>query len=255
MKIRRHRVKVDEENPMLLSSIRLYHLCLASTGRKRFPGLLLVLLGFYCPVVSGLDESRLWLPISYKHYYFELLASGLVAEDQHECASVVEGTVDLDRSKRDKPVFRLLCRNSEGRTFNVLVDGLSRTILTPEFEIDQLLTPEQRATRARRRAEEEERRQRQLAAEKARRHQQLIERYWAECERALQPIITNMLSLEWVEDPQPAMVEAERAEFARNFTARDFAGTTLFFTVECEVTAEAGAEAVIMPTARVKDRF
>lgn len=218
-------------------------------------GVVLVWLALYCPAVSGLDESRLWLPISYKQYYFELLASGLAAEAQTECDSVVEGTVDLDQSSRDKPVFRVLCRNADGRTFNMLVDGLTRTVLTPGHEVEQLLTPEQRAARARRRAEESARRQRQAAAEKARQQRQLTEGYWAQCEQALQPTVANMLSVEWLEDPQSAMVTAEGAVFTRNFTARDYTGNALFFTAECEVTADSSVEAEIVPTARARSRF
>lgn len=224
-------------------------------GRQSCGWLVLIWLGLVCPMVYGLDESRLWLPVTYKHYYFELLASGLAAEAQRECESVVEGTTDLDRSKPDHPVFRMLCRNPDGRTFNVLVDGLTRSIITPGYEIDQLLTSEQRAERVRRREQEEERRQRQLAAEKARQYEVLKERYWTQCEQAMQSTMDNMLSMEWLEDPRAPAITVEGAAFARNFTARDFSGNKLFFTVECKVTADGSADAVILPTARVDNRF
>ncbi len=205
--------------------------------------------------VWGLDESRLWLPVSYKQYHFELLASGLAAEAQRECERVVEGTVDLDRSTLEKPVFRVLCRNADGRTFNLLVDGLTRAILTPGDEIDQLLTPAQRAARLRQREQAEERRQQRLAAEKDRQLRQRKERYWSLCEEALQPFIANMLSVQWLEAPRAGLITEEGAEFARNFTARDFSGTALHFTAECSVTTEGGAKAAVVPTARAHHRF
>lgn len=223
--------------------------------RSGWPAVMALWLGFGCCAVWGLDASRLWLPVSYKQYHFELLASGLVAEAQRECESVVEGTADLDRSAPEKPVFRVLCRNADGRTFNLLVDGLTRTILTPGYEIDQMLTPEQRAERAHRRQLEEERRQRRRAAEKDRQLRQLKESYWAQCEQALQPTIANMLSVQWLEAPRTGVVTEEGAEFVRNLTARDFSDTALFFTAECSVTAEEGAQAAIIPTARAGHRF
>lgn len=78
----------------------------------------------------ALEESRLWLPGKYQHYYLPLKKSALAAESLDRCTKVLEGTLDREQSKPNHPIFRILCMQSTGRNYNEMVDGLTFETLT-----------------------------------------------------------------------------------------------------------------------------
>lgn len=70
----------------------------------------------------ALDEKRLWLPSNYEHLYLDLKKSAISVEASDRCVRVLRGTLDFDTSVfPDDPVFRILCRGSNGRTYNEMV--------------------------------------------------------------------------------------------------------------------------------------
>ena len=74
------------------------------------------------PYVMALDEERLWIPSNYKHLYLDLKKSAISVEASDSCETVLRGTLDFDASDLpDTPVFRILCRRSNGRTYNEMV--------------------------------------------------------------------------------------------------------------------------------------
>lgn len=70
----------------------------------------------------ALDEKRLWLPSNYEHLYLDLKKSAISVEASDRCVTVLRGTLDFDSSiLPSDPVFRILCRGSNGRTYNEMV--------------------------------------------------------------------------------------------------------------------------------------
>lgn len=70
----------------------------------------------------ALDEERLWIPSNYEHLYLDLKELAIVVEALDRCETVLRGTLDFDASALpDDPVFRILCRGTNGRTYNEMV--------------------------------------------------------------------------------------------------------------------------------------
>ena len=95
--------------------------------------------------ILALDESRLWLPTNYERQYLSLVSAAKAAESLDRCVEVVRGTIDLNQSTKDLPIFRIQCRQESGRTYNEMVNGLTfETITTPIID-ESKLTPEEQA--------------------------------------------------------------------------------------------------------------
>lgn len=101
-------------------SVRMFFkLCFFSI---RYVFMLIILKLLIPPYVIALDEERLWVPSNYEHLYLELKESAIAVEASDRCESVLRGTLDFDASALpDDPVFRILCRGTNGRTYNHMV--------------------------------------------------------------------------------------------------------------------------------------
>jgi len=75
----------------------------------------------FCCHGFALDESRLWLPVSYQDKYLELKQAALTALEKNKCTEVLRGTLDRDRSSEHRSIYRILCRQENGRTYNELI--------------------------------------------------------------------------------------------------------------------------------------
>lgn len=85
--------------------------------------------------VIALDEERLWLPRNYEHLYLDLKELAIAVEASDRCETVLRGTLDFDASVfPDDPVFRILCRGTNGRTYNQMT--MPKKIWT-ESEIEE----------------------------------------------------------------------------------------------------------------------
>lgn len=74
------------------------------------------------PYAIALDEARLWIPSNYERLYLDLKKSAIAVEATERCETVLRGTLDFDASALpDDPVFRILCRGTNGRTYNEMV--------------------------------------------------------------------------------------------------------------------------------------
>ncbi len=105
---------------------------------------------------AAFDESRLWLPVTYQTHYLKLKEAAASAESLERCEEVVSGTLDRDRSRDSHPVFRITCRQPDGRTYNEMVDGLSFETMTTPRGAKYKLTKEELVQQ---RLEEERRKQ------------------------------------------------------------------------------------------------
>lgn len=183
----------------------------------------------------ALDEERLWLPQSYQKHYLKLKDAALAAESLNRCVTVLDGTIDLQQSSDVHPIFRIRCRQQNGRTYNEMVDGLTNETLTTSKSVDAGPSEEEL------RLLEEQRRLEYRRASVAHMQKLCYQRFLDKSGLMLNargPQPENM--------PEPYSYENEGSEDARalfsfDFEAQDAAGVPLKFTAHCE----AGEQAVI----------
>lgn len=188
------------------------------------------LLLLYVPA-AALDERRLWLPVRYQSLYLPLVKAAQRAEALDRCVTVMEGTMDIEQSRPGHPIFRILCRQPNGHTYNEMVDGLTFTTLTTPAVVERELTQEEQELL---RQQEQARRQAEIAARKT--------EAWEFCRRKLVYSTRMMLSLQWLVDleglPEPEVFEEDNIRFRADFDARNMQGELLHFTAECRVAGE-----------------
>ena len=165
----------------------------------------------------AVDESRLWIPTNFERQYLNLKNAAEAAESLDRCVEVVRGTIDLGRSTKELPIFRIQCRQENGRTYNEMVNGISFETLTTRVVDESQLTPEEQA-----------RRQQKLEnAKKA-----FLNRCLAELESKTQLFINKKLLSQTHE---PITFSLEQAEFVFDFDAEDINGVALEYTSTCKV--------------------
>ena len=80
--------------------------------------------------LPAVEEKAYWLPNAYEKYYLILKKAANNAEALDRCVTVLSATLDLEQSRPDHPIFRILCKQENGVTYNEMVDGLSFKTLT-----------------------------------------------------------------------------------------------------------------------------
>lgn len=76
-----------------------------------------------CEPVFALQESRLWLPKKYQYLMPRLVNAANTVESSQDCVEVVDAQLDVGRSTDTLPVFRIICRNTQGVTYIVRISG------------------------------------------------------------------------------------------------------------------------------------
>ncbi|WP_370978101.1 hypothetical protein [Agaribacterium sp. ZY112] len=215
----------------------MYRACL-----KTFAGLL-VLLVAYSPWLSALDEDRLWLPTNYERLYLDLKASAEAAERVPRCKTVIRGTLDLEQSEKNKPIFRIQCRQENGRTYNELVDGTSYQTLTTPYEEEKELTEEEKQALA---AEQERLRLLAIAEEKEAMH--------ASCMRLFKERTALFDALVLVDEGrEPEQYESGTALFRFQFDAVDVYKQALKYSALCQIE-EGLATKLVVRKRRAQDK-
>lgn len=225
----------------------------------------------FCLVSVGhtqtVDLDQLWLPQSYLRHLPRLYDAAQLVDASSRCAEFITGTVAVDRSRLDHPVFTFTCRDYNRQTYALLVDGLTLHKLDDtrpegfitfddlelEYQREQALAEERQQRReelakqrAQRQQEQEEQRQREVWLEQ---EQQRAERLWQTCWKQLQERVGNMADLVWLTETMPTpsyalapdVAEPEVGEqppmmFVIDFNARDIAGQALRYRAHCTVT-------------------
>lgn len=184
----------------------------------------LALLGLVAPAASALETDVLWLPKSYQGLYLNLVEAAEAAEALERCVSVLEGTLDRQQSQPEHPIYRILCRQDNGRSYNEMVDGLTLNTLTTQESVEEELSAE-----ALERIEREEQARRE--AERQRRQAAL----WQSCHAALINRTSMMIDREWVSDPEPEpqTFDGEVAVFLVDFNAQSVWGKALEYRARC----------------------
>lgn len=221
----------------------------------------LVLCGLLWPVgyVQAVELEQLWLPKSYLRHLPRLYDAARLVEAYPRCAQLLEGTSHLDRSTLEHPVFRFTCRNSEGESFSLLVDGpslekLDETRPSGRVSFEQLHEEyrEEQARERERELKQQELAQLRLASEEAERvrkewvewweeEYQRRETVWAKCVARLQERVGEMQSLEWLTDTMPEPELAQEPElgsrpaltFVIDFNAQSYYGEDLYYRAYC----------------------
>lgn len=225
--------------------------------------LLLCLLIFATPS-PAVDAARLWLPTTYKTLYLPLKEAAQAAQNLERCVTILEGTIDLALSQPGHAIFRILCRQEDGSSYNEMVDGRTFETLTTSEPLEEL-TPE---ALARQQQKEQARQQAEREA-----HFQAL---WYACSITLTPAIQHMIDLTWVTDePSEPAEEITSAEatpsppgeieptetnegteepktliFHRDFNAKDVWGKTLHYRVVCQTKGLDEVEIRIVPRPR-----
>lgn len=171
----------------------------------------------------ALDENRLWLPVSHEKLFLDLKKAAEKTEALDRCKEVVRGTIDLRRSKAEHPIYRIQCRQSNLRTYNEMVDGLSFETLTTKVEkVEELSEADKEALRL-----EEERKQAEAL-------QELKDGYRESCLNELASK-TKLFKQKVLLDPVPEPVEfaSEKAKFYIDFDSVDLNEISLKYRAIC----------------------
>lgn len=185
----------------------------------------LVAASLICSEANGLDESRLWLPTKYERHYLDLRDSALAAEALDRCVSVVSGTVDLQRSREQALIFRIQCRQENGRTYNEMVDGNTKKTLTTVIEEPKALTPEELEQL---RLDEERRLQEAREAQRLVLFQACLERFQSKTQ-----LFEGLKLLNEGSETQEFDEEKNKAKFYFDFDAVDMDNKPLQYRAVC----------------------
>lgn len=73
---------------------------------------------------SAVDDNRLWLPLKYQKYFLQLKAEAEAAEASEKCVEVLQGQLDVDTTTPDIPAFNIVCRDRNGRSYNIAGESM-----------------------------------------------------------------------------------------------------------------------------------
>ena len=182
------------------------------------------LLALFAAHLHALDASRLWLPKHYQKYYLDLVQAAEAAEALERCTTVLEGTLDREQSLPDYPIYRILCRQGNGRSYNEMVDGKSFTPLTTIIEVPTELT---QAEKALLQQQEEERKRAELEQQKA--------EAWQVCDAHLRERVQLMIDPVFLTatQPEPQSVTEHTVTFLVDFDAKNVWGKPLKYSAQC----------------------
>lgn len=191
---------------------------------------LVLCVGVFSPVpsVMAVDESRLWMPSNYERQYLDLKKAAEVAEELDRCVKVIRGTIDLNQSTKDKPIYRIQCRQENGRTYNEMVDGLSFDTLTTPKVVEKVLTADEIEAQ---RLEEERKRLEEIENTK----QVFLQQCLTELESKSKLFINKRLLND---SPEPEEFSLEQAKYYLDFDAEDIHGVALKYRAICWVEPE-----------------
>ncbi len=170
------------------------------------------------------DDKSLWLPGKYGSLFLDLKKAAQSAENLERCVTILRGTIDLDDSTSGHPVYRFLCRQSNGRTYNEMVDGLTFETLTTIIEVPVEPTAEELEAL---RLAEEKRKQEALDAR--------ILHLWSLCEAELALKVRLMNDIQWITEfpAVPDEITDESAVFTVDFDAKNVQGAALAYRAKC----------------------
>ncbi|UTA47286.1 hypothetical protein L1F30_14080 [Simiduia sp. 21SJ11W-1] len=170
-----------------------------------------------------LNTDRLWLPGSYAIHWSKLREIAELALASERCVEVLRGELAQTQSTQEAPVFAIMCRDANRKTYVDKFNGLK----TESFAA--ALIP---------RAGAEE-----VAEQVAEvNHREVSAALYARCRELWQEQVKLMNALSWqsdIENVEPVEI-TDLSEgnwhyrFLRNFNAKNAAGVTLRYVAVCE---------------------
>jgi hypothetical protein len=176
----------------------------------------------------ALDESRLWLASSKKNLWSDLVRAAQAAESLDRCEKVMEGTLDREQSKPDYPIYRILCKQPDGRNYNEMVDGVTFITLTTPPPRTELTEEEKEA---------------------ARQHQLVLQtNAWQRCHAEIQERTKLMLERVLLvnEQPEHTLSDSGELQFVVPFDAKSISGVSLRYVSTCSVPLEGPVSTVLI---------
>ncbi|MCV6626208.1 MAG: hypothetical protein OIF38_08935 [Cellvibrionaceae bacterium] len=151
-------------------------------------------------------EAYLWLPASYKSQLPALQAAAEVAATNPRCLTLLKGTINVDHSTQEAPVFRFLCRDKNRKTFGFLLDGKSYKAFDPSDSRFHK-GPSERSMRE----------------------------YWSSCQRAISDMYEDYRTIKILtkKRPKPILYQDATVGIAIDFDAISLIGEPLQFRAEC----------------------
>jgi len=173
---------------------------------------------------QSLDLKRLWLPKSYSQYWANLRQVAEYQLAQERCAEVLRAELDRGQSSLEAPVFAVICRDANRRTFVEKFDGVSLVSLAPVADAATEGAGEMVAV-------------------------DLQPVIYQRCQELWRTDVAQMVGLQWLDDFENTAA-TERAEvetdddpnttttvtqftFERRFNAKDAAGNELKYLANC----------------------
>ncbi|MDN3638584.1 hypothetical protein QWY82_07180 [Simiduia curdlanivorans] len=171
-----------------------------------------------------LDMKRLWLPKSYSQYWANLRQVAEYQLAQERCAEVIRAELDRGQSSLEAPVFAVICRDANRRTFVEKFDGVSLVSLAPVADEAPEAVLEEVAV-------------------------DLQPVIYQRCQELWRTDVALMAGLQWLDDIEnPAVTERSEVDtddnpettttvtqftFVRRFNANDAAGNELKYLASC----------------------
>ncbi len=182
---------------------------------------------------AGINASGLWLPRSLSQYQAQLLQAAELALAQEHCQTVLEGTLDREQSTEGKTLYRILCRTSNGTSFNLMIDLERAQVLGRRPEL-----PDESEYAS---AGDEDVASSAALLLKA-------SETWHACQVALLQSTALMASLKWLQPwpLEPAAADSQTTTYVADFDAVDAERKRLRFRARCSVDADAKAEVELM---------
>ncbi len=216
------------------------------------------------PPLMAVDVEQLWVPKSYLRHLPRLYDAAQQVEDSPGCDEFIEGTTHLGRTTMEHPVFTFKCRNEEGKTFSLMVDGptLKKVDDTRPGGLVSFEQLRAEYEQAQAREQERERKERELAElqqqrqEAERERQQWLdwweeehrrrEAVWQQCVEKLEDRVGGMQALEWLTQtmPEPDWAQEPTLDahpaltFTIDFNAESYYGEALRYRVLCQQEGE-----------------
>jgi hypothetical protein len=180
--------------------------------------------------VFAVKESRLWLAKKQMYLMPHLLAAARLAEENADCVEVVNGQIDRLQSTREKPVFRIDCRNLAGVTYS---------LRTRADELDG--RPELLRT---------------VVKEKRKDKVNPIDAYrgWQICEIAIKENIVRMLKPKMLDYPMPVPHVSDMGEstYYVDFDAQTPKGDPVYYVSVCSVLPSGKESVEVKPRKAVQ---
>lgn len=178
-------------------------------------------------VSEALNTDRLWLPNSYRRHWRRLQNSALAVLAMPRCNEVVRGELARNESSLDAPVFAIICRDSNKKTYVQKVDGMTLAIEPTRYDLDlqaALLAEQERAAlaaelAAKQAAELAAKQAAELAAQQAVEQEKsaaagteqlsnLEQQLSAACSSAWGEALANMQGVKWLSDMEVAQADS-----------------------------------------------